>query len=228
MRFPILLVAAFALVAQSVHSSQDKKQQANPVTDWKKDPVCQAVYDGVLEGLYRDRVSQEIVTNIIGKKTVKSDKKALRERMRRSFVLDCPLCEPTFAAFLSYQNARHLKKGANSIPTTSSPLSSTKIATGLSSEYTKHLLSQDTKTRLEGLAPVVQKWISIKLDSHSELKPAEILAWKQRVQARFDQGKTQLIKLITKTGSYKEWSPYWGCAACNGSRQAAEKWQANK
>ncbi|MBT4013417.1 MAG: hypothetical protein HOF15_14005 [Planctomycetaceae bacterium] len=228
MRISILLVAAFAFVSQSIHFSQGKKQEADPITDWKKDPVCQAVYDGVLEGLYRDRVSQKIVTNIIGKKALKNDEKALQERMKRSFVLECPLCEPTFAAFFAYQNGKPLKKGANAIRTTNSPLSSNKIAAGLSTEDAKQLLSQDTKTRLQGLAPVVHKWVSIKLNSHAELKPTEILAWKQRVKTRFDQGKTQLSKLMAKTDNYKEWSPYWGCAACNGSRQAAEEWQAKK
>ena len=226
MRISILVVMAFALVSQSAFFNQDEEQRSDSPTEWKKDPVCQAVYDGVLEGLYRDGVSQIIVANIIGTKTLKNNKKTLRDRMKRSFVLECPLCEPTFAAFLAYQNGRRHKTDADSLGTSNSPSSSNQITAGLSSEDTKQLLSQDTKTRLQGLAPVIQKWVSTKLNSHEQLKPVEIQAWKQRVRSRSDQGKTQLSQLMSKTDNYKEWSPYWGCAACNGSRQAAEEWKS--
>ena len=73
MRISILVVMAFALVSQSAFFNQDEEQRSDSPTEWKKDPVCQAVYDGVLEGLYRDGVSQTIVANIIGTKTLKNN-----------------------------------------------------------------------------------------------------------------------------------------------------------
>lgn len=222
MRISHAIVVAFALFVESVHCSQDKNTDTRLVTDWKKDPVCKAVYAGVLEGLYRNRVSDDIVTNIVGKKTPKHDRKTLRERMKRSFVLDCPLCEPTFAAFLAYQTRK-----SDRIPG-STRAGASKVAPGLSAKLQKQLLSDATKTRLEGLAPVVQQWVLVKLKSNTVLKPAEIQEWKKRVQQRSSQGKTKLLALMKNTKGYKEWSPYWGCAACNGSQDAALNWKTKQ
>ena len=222
MRISFILVVVFALLVESVDCSQGKKNDPKLVTDWKKDPVCKAVYAGVLKGLYRDQVSDEIVTNIIGKKTKTKDRKALRKRMKRSFVLDCPLREPTFEAFLAYQTRK-----SDRIPglTRGGAL---KLTPGLDAKLQKELLSDDTKTRLKGLAPVVQQWVLVKLESNSELKPAEIQEWKKRVEQRSSQGKSKLVSLMQNTKDYKEWSPYWGCAACNGSREAALNWKTKQ
>ena len=65
--------------------------------DWKDDPACRLVSHAVLEGLYEDGVSDAVVASI-----VPPDKKG-EEKMRRSFVLGCPLCRPAFEAFCAYQ-----------------------------------------------------------------------------------------------------------------------------
>ena len=222
MRISLILVVTFVLFVESVHCTQGKDSNPKLVTDWKQDPVCKAVYDGVLNGLYRDRVSDEIVTNIIGKKTQKKDRKTLRKRMQRSFVLDCPLCEPTFAAFLAYQT-RKSDRSSGSIRGGAS-----KLPPGLNAKLQKKILSDNTETRLRGLAPVVQQWVLVKLESNSKLKPAEIREWKKRVEQRSNQGKSKLVSLMQNTKDYKEWSPYWGCAACNGSRDAVLNWKTKQ
>lgn len=222
MRISLFFFLAFVVFIGSVHFAQDKNIASPAGTDWKKDPVCQAVFQAVLEGLQRDHVSGNIVANIIGKKSTRNDRKSLRERMKRSFVLDCPLCEPTFEAFLAYQNGKLPKQNKKPGKSLSTP---SQIKSGLTTPEKLLLLSDDTKTRLRGLAPVVQKWVSAKLDTHTELSKQEIADWTKRVHTRSQQGKTKLLQLITKTGNYKEWSPYWGCAACNGSRDAASNWQ---
>jgi hypothetical protein len=84
-------------------SSAITEEESVEESDWRTDRVCEAIYEAVLEGLHRDKVSDEIVANVIGKKSKKKDSKTIQERMKRSFVLDCPLCDPTFEAFLTYQ-----------------------------------------------------------------------------------------------------------------------------
>ena len=136
MRFSSIIIVVFGLLVGSVHFAQDKKSQPQTPTDWKKDAVCRAIFDGVLEGLHRDRVNTEIVANIIGEKNKNKDRKTLRERMKRSFVLDCPLCEPTFEAFLAYQNGKPYKTGKK--PQGKSLLRPPKIEAGLTPEEKKH------------------------------------------------------------------------------------------
>ena len=218
MRILLALVVAFGLLVATVDYGQEKKVEPESVADWRKDPVCRAVYAGVLEGLYRDAVSDKIVANIIGKKTSRKDKKTMRERMKRSFVLDCPLCEPTFEAFLTYQNRKAESLGGGREL-------AQKTLPGLGAQWKKALLSDATRQRLEGLSVLVERWVRVKLDSSSEIKPAEIQAWKNRVHQRSTKGKGKLISLIQDGNDYKQWSAYWGCAACNGSTLAAEAWK---
>jgi hypothetical protein len=218
MKITIVIIATFVVLVESVYGSHGKDDDAKLVKDWKKDPVCKAVYDAVLQGLYRNRVSDKIVTNIVGNQAPKNDRKTLRQRMKRSFVLDCPLCEPTFAAFLAYQSRK-----SDRIPNSTSGIS--KRAPGLTATLQKKLLSNDTETRLRGLAPLVQQWVLAKLESNTVVKPMEILEWKKRVEQKSNQGKSKLLALMKNTKDYRQWSPYWGCAACNGSRDATRNWK---
>ena len=80
------LLYSLSVYSLSVYSWQNS-------ASWKKDPVGQAVFEGVLEGLIRDQVDAAVVENIIGNP---SSTVSHEERMKRSFVLNCPLCEPTF------------------------------------------------------------------------------------------------------------------------------------
>ena len=94
----ILLIATLALTmgAPTTANERDKdkaKEKSALVKDWKTDPACRLVFFAVLQGLYEDGVSDEVVNSI-----VPPDKKG-REKMRHSFVLDCPLCQPTYEAF---------------------------------------------------------------------------------------------------------------------------------
>ena len=218
MKITIVIIATFVVLVESVYGSHGKDDDSKLVTDWKKDPVCKAVYDAVLQGLYRNRVSDKIVTNIVGNQAPKNDRKTLRQRMKRSFVLDCPLCEPTFAAFLAYQSRK-----SNRIPKSTRGVS--KRAPGLTATLQKKLLSNDTETRLRGLAPLVQQWVLAKLESNTVVKPVEILEWKKRVEQKSNQGRSKLLSLMKNTKDYRQWSPYWGCAACNGSRDATRTWK---
>ena len=91
MRITLVIIATFVVLVESVYGSHGKDDDAKLVKDWKKDPVCKAVYDAVLQGLYRDRVSDEIVTNIVGKQAPKNDRKTLWsfQLLKMDFALCC-------------------------------------------------------------------------------------------------------------------------------------------
>ena len=186
--------------------------------DWKTDPVCRAIFDAVLAGLHRDKVSDKIVANVIGKKSKKKDAKTLRERMKRSFVLDCPLCEPTFEAFLTYQMRD--KSRDTKIKVTSEKNS----GRGIKKEMLTGLLSETSGGRVVAIAKVAKGWISVKLESQNQLKPEEIQAWKERIHMRAAEGKDKLMELKKTDENYKIWSLYTGCGACNGAMWAVEGW----
>ncbi len=73
----------------------EKKQGIKPTADWHLDKECQAVFFTVIEGLYRDGISQEVVDLVIGH--------AEANKVDRAFVFRCPLCHACFEAFALYQ-----------------------------------------------------------------------------------------------------------------------------
>src|SRR5947209_6991276 len=117
------------------------------VTDWKADPACRLVFHAVLEGLYEDGVTDDVVNNI-----VPPDKKG-REKMRRSFVLDCPLCQPAFEAFCAYQSRPKFSDGGKA----------STFGKGLPLAVTKGLLSDNLATRLTTLRGPIRGWVEARL-----------------------------------------------------------------
>ena len=83
----------------------------------------------------------------------------------------------------------------------------------------ERLLSDTLQTRLEALKVFVQDCVSKKL-AHVDMSEEEFADWGQRVMNRASEGKQQLIGLTRSEKSYENWGIYWGCAACNGSRDA--------
>ena len=207
----LLSFAGFDLGDSKRDDTKTDKSTAKGLGDWKKDPVCRAVYSGVLKGLEKDNVSLQIVDNLVGKFSTKAQR---GDRLKRSFVIDCPLCEPTFDALVAYQ--AKLSKRA---------VQDAKSKTGLSEKEQKGLSSEITMNRLRALAPVVKRWMKAEFASNTQLTIEQMNEWKKRVAMRFQEGKTKLISHISDSKDYKDWSPYWGCAACNGSRDAADTWK---
>src|SRR5260221_7841590 len=113
-------------------------EKSGVVKDWKADPACRLVFFAVLQGLYEDGVSDEVVNSI-----VPADKKG-REKMRHSFVLDCPLCQPAYEAFCAYQSRpRFLDEG--------------KLGKGLPEKTVEGLMSKKISTRLITLRGPIRK-----------------------------------------------------------------------
>jgi hypothetical protein len=174
-----------------------------PVKDWKSDPACRLVFHAVLEGLYEDGVSDEVVNNI-----VPPDKKG-QEKMRRSFVLGCPLCQPAFEAFCVYQARPKFSDGSKS----------STFGKGLSPTVVKGLMSDTVSTRLITLRGPIHTWVERRLRS-MKLSKDEREKWWKDISARAGQGTATLMALKAKDEWYRPWAAYWGCAACKGSEDA--------
>lgn len=201
------LVIAFAgLLLADEPRAVEKKPAA--VTDWKSDPACKLVFFAVLQGLYEDGVGDDVVNSI-----VPADKKGA-EKMRHSFVLDCPLCLPAYEAFCAYQ-ARPRFFGEDK------PAA---LGKGLPEEVVTGLLSKNLAGRLITLRGPIKKWVEARLVS-MKLSESERQKWWLEIAARSGQGKTTLNALKAKDEWYKNWSGYWGCAACLGSEDACRELQ---
>ena len=96
---------------------------------------------------------------------------------------------------------------------------------GIEQKLQKRLLSEWAGERTSAIGRVTEKWIRLKLFSNNRFDSVEIQTWKDRILKRAAEGKEELMKLITSTEHYKEWSLYTGCGACNGAKFAALGWE---
>jgi hypothetical protein len=167
------------------------------VTDWKADPACRLVFHAVLEGLYEDGVDDDVVNNI-----VPPDKKG-REKMRRSFVLDCPLCQPAFEAFCVYQSRPKFSDGSKQ----------STFGKGLPEAVRKGLLSDTLSTRLITLRGPIRKWVEARLRS-MKLTAEQRQKWWKDIEDRSNQGTATLSAHRAADPWYMLWCGYWGFAAC--------------
>jgi hypothetical protein len=118
----------------------------NQTADWHQDPECQVVFFTVLEGLYRDGISQEVVDIIIGH--VEANK------IDKSFVFRCKLCHACYEAFALYQRRPDFNgtEGRNTIGHKEIP-----------EQLIDDLRSGDIQKFNTAFAEVVQPWIRAEL-----------------------------------------------------------------
>ena len=206
-----LLTIAFSAAAPAAPDDPQPKPAApakvlppKPI-DWQDDPVCRMVFHAVLEGLYEDGVSDAVVDAIVPREAKSGD-----DPVKKSFVAKCPLCHPVYEAFAAYQK-RPAFSGDSAKRNT--------LGKGLDAAVVKDLTGADLQKRLKALAPLVQKWVAVRLAS-MRLTKKETLDWQAQLSERSEQGKSMLYELMHKDPHYKDWSGYWGCAACNGTTDA--------
>lgn len=136
--------------------------------NWFEKEGSQLVFFSVLEGLYRDGVSQELVKALIPE-----------EEMTHSFVYACPLCHPTFEALLIYAQRRPFygQKGGD-VDT---------FGGGLDTALAKRLKSEDPNTRRAALQNLVMRWVDQRLDM-MRLSDEERLEIANRIKKLKDEG----------------------------------------
>ncbi|MFT5130117.1 MAG: hypothetical protein ACI8W8_003746 [Rhodothermales bacterium] len=113
---------------------------------WFEKEGSQLVFFSVLEGLYRDGVSQE---------TVKALLPEGRHEMTHSFVYVCPLCHPTFEAFRIYAMRKPFYgQKASSVDT---------FGEGLNAAQRVQLKSKNPNERRAALQSLIDRWVGQRL-----------------------------------------------------------------
>ena len=202
----IVLLTSLTLTAVTYGDTPKSQPTTSvPVKDWKTDPQARLVFFAVLQGLYEDGVSDEVVNNI-----VPPNKKG-KDKMRHSFVLGCPLCQPAFEAFCVYQARPRFTDGSQA----------SNFGKGLSPEIKQGLLSKRVAPRLMTLRQPMKIWVERRLRS-MKLSKEERKQWWEKMSERIQQG-TKTLRIAQKEDPwYSNWRGYWGCAACLGSGDACK------
>jgi hypothetical protein len=175
---------------------------------WPMNDVGPFVFHAVLEWLYTDGVSNEVVDKI------------LKPDFLANFVDKCPLCLPAYQAFLLYRDRQPLA-GVKSIP--NKPLYDS-FGNGLDEAVKQDILSGSTAERRKALQSLISQWTSRRLEL-MRLSPAELATWKAKFDQAREKGMEWLKARQERPGTdglyeaYKEWED---CATCEGAFGACE------
>lgn len=182
---------------------------AVPPHDYLDDPVHQLVFFAVLEGCYRDGVSNEAVDLILPKNPDTGG-----VMMEYNFVYSCPLCMPVIEALRTYRvRTRFFDKRARDT-----------FGKGLSAEVMAKLAESDRKKRMPVLQALINSWVQARLDA-LRVTVAERAAWGVEIDDRRKRGAQALEALRTGEHGesyitlYADWPKT--CAVCDGAAGGA-------
>jgi hypothetical protein len=201
------LATPLALLAFSIGPSpQEAPPPAfplNPAMEIWGEPGMQ-IFFAVLEGLYRDGVSNEVVDAV-----VRIDEQT---NYPANFVWACPLCMPAYNAFLVYRGRREF---------TGMKLRRDTFGPGLAPERAERLLAVDSAVAQVALEDLILDWMDRRMDA-LRLTEEERAAWRSEMEIRRKQGMTYLdgYQRAGLGGSYASMKTCPICEGANGASRA--------
>ena len=162
------------------------------------------LFFAVLEGLYVDGVSNEVVDAII-ERDVESNQPA-------NFVWGCPICMPAYEALRLYR-ARPRFESSKGLEDTFGP--------GLDAETTRRVTSPELAVKLEAIQELIERWTGRRMES-LRLSDAEREVWQHEMEIGLKKGMSMLYsyKDGERPGRYKDMK---ACAFCEGANGACRK-----
>src|SRR4051812_19071341 len=174
-----LLTTVACVIAFSLGGAATTTRRATG--SWPDSQTSQLVFFAVLEGLYRDGVSNKDVDLIIP-----PGEKGGEKFEPEHFVYACPLCHPAFEAFRLYRHRQRfygLKAEVNT------------FGPGLAETVAASLRSPDPSERRQAVEGLVARWVSQRLEM-MRLTDAE----REAMTRAMEQGRKQGMNSL-KNGS---------------------------
>ncbi len=174
----------------------------------------QTVFFAVLEGAYRDGLSDEHVSMLLTQNEPAS---------YEYFIYACPLCTPTVAALEAYQSRPDRLYSFKNAGST--------FGFGILPDLAFLVESEDDTHRLLGIQLLIRRWMMAYLDSRNfDLETRE--RWKAKTEAAAREGQ-RILEGYRETGSVHLTAPAFAgegdCAVCSGiedGAMSATKWTA--
>jgi hypothetical protein len=190
---PLLLATIVSVVALTLLKGAGTPASRNARADWPQTRASQLIFFAVLEGLYRDGVSNEDVDLIIP-----PDKNGKGRCEQEHFVYACPLCHPAFEAFRLYrqrENFYGLKAQVNT------------FGPGLDKALAVRLRSEEAGQRRKAIEELINRWVTQRLEM-MRLSKAEHAA----ITSEREQGRKQGMGGLKQASQTRT-----NCPICDGS-----------
>jgi hypothetical protein len=210
----LLCLACAAWSPATATAAEDPAPSISMPKDALADPVGHLVFFAVLEGCYRDGVTNRLVDQLLPENPDTGG-----VRLEEHFVFACPVCMPAVEALRAYRSRPRFlsdKAGRDS------------FGKGLAGDLAARLAAPGRAQRLGALEELVSTWVGRRLDE-MRLTPDERLTWYAAIAARAAAGQALLKTYRSQDAGeaggfaelYRDW-PEDGCAACRGVMQACK------
>jgi hypothetical protein len=190
--------AIMTVVALSVDGAASPTNPSAPI-DWPQTRASQLVFFAVLEGLYRDGVTNSDVDLII------PPGDAGKSRFDKEiFVYACPLCHPAFEAMRLYRQRERIFGLKAAVDT---------FGAGLDEATRKQLRSPSAEERRQAVEWLISRWVGQRLEM-MRLTNAE----REEITGEIEKGRKQGmngLKQAVQSGQVSQ--SRTNCAICDGS-----------
>jgi hypothetical protein len=204
----IVVTAAAALAAAGIAWTQSAQggggvafdPNAGPSDEEGFDPVHRTIFHAVLEGLYEDGVSTELV-----KLMLEEDPKT---RMPIHLVYTCPICDPVLDALRVYEHRGSFHYKGRRGDT---------FGVGMPEELAAEFRSGDRKRQSAAMQKLVDRWIRARF-ALMRLTDDELARWEPALEQRRKQGMANMKKM-QPSGAYAGQDT---CPVCDGATDASK------
>jgi hypothetical protein len=164
------------------------------------DPVHRTIFHAVLDGLYEDGVSTELV-----KLMLEEDPKT---RMPLHLVYTCPICDPALDALRVYEHRTSFHYKGRRGDT---------FGIGMPKDLAADFRSGDRKRQFAAMQKLIDRWVGARLDL-MRLMDEERAQWRLALEQRRKQGMENMKKL-QQSGAYADQE---ACPVCDGATDASK------
>lgn len=197
LRFCSAVIGVFVLSA-SAHGAEPELEKHTAEGPWTQIESSRIIFFAVLQGLYEDGVSNEMVDCVIP-----PDENG-KPQYGTHFVYACPLCMPAFEALKIYRKRepfQGLKLGGDT------------LGKGLPMEVVQKLQSDDLNERLPAIQGLIEQWVRRHLDK-LDLTDDE----RQRIAGQMEMGMKRGIVMLDRFRGQEGLAPLAKrCAICDAS-----------
>ena len=205
-----LLLLPMIVSAQSDSVDTPAKKESKTLR-WQDDPHGQFVFFAVLEGLFRDGVSNEVVDLVI------NPKKGPDDKIKHCFVIQCEICHAAYEAFVLYRRRKVFDNSGER----------STFGKGVDKKFKKGLESSSAGRRVRTLGRMMRPWIVSRANKMimSEEEKIELIDKLMKFKGEADN---LLSNFRSTDPSYKDWSFYGACQACEAATTISHTLKANQ
>ena len=206
---PSVLCVIATVISGGLAKAEDLRDRENPIPEHRYSEAHQFVFFAVLEGCYRDGLTNAEIDLII---PPSEDNPAFRD-MSVNMVITCPLCSPAFDAFNLYaERSRFVRQP--------------KIAGGYNTfgpgvtPAIRAELAKPGKPCRDALQEMIQKWVDVRI-KQQRLNKKAIKELRAELKKMREEGE-EALKRFKAGGNgdellarYKDWGDE--CPVCSGA-----------